>query len=357
MPPLRLAMLGAGNVAESYVRQIRRLREEGVDVELAAICSRSLDPARRLAEIFGIAECGTDIAALLSRKDIDAVIVLTPMQCHAEHVRLALASGKHVLSEKTLAASAEEGRGLTALAAERGLILRAAPFTTLSPVFRDARRRLERSEIGEALCCRALYGWEGPDWADWFFRPGAGALRDLGVYALTTLTGLLGPVASVFALASAVEAGGRGQGLQLSLRFASGCVGAVTTGFGLGKFQASGIEIYGSAGTLQFVGQDWDPKGLQLWTTDTGCWQMFDQEATWPWTDGVRDFCASIIEETAGDLSLDHALHVLDIIDQALASLDGGMPMPVSSRFELPRLHPRADGSKAQRNHNPLTLT
>ena len=204
MPPLRLAMLGAGNVAESYVRQIRRLREEGFDVELAAICSRSLDPARRLAEIFGIPECGTDIAALLSRKDIDAVIVLTPMQCHAEHVRLALASGKHVLSEKTLAASAEEGRGLTALAAERGLILRAAPFTTLSPVFRDARHRLERGEIGEALCCRALYGWEGPDWADWFFRPGAGALRDLGVYALTTLTGLLGPVASVFALASAV---------------------------------------------------------------------------------------------------------------------------------------------------------
>jgi len=83
MPPLRLAMLGAGNVAESYVRQIRRLREEGFDVELAAICSRSLDPARRLAEIFGIPECGTDMAALLSRKDIDAVIVLTPMQCHA----------------------------------------------------------------------------------------------------------------------------------------------------------------------------------------------------------------------------------------------------------------------------------
>lgn len=357
MPPLRLATLGAGNVAESYVRQIRRLREEGVDVELAAICSRRLDPARRLAEIFRIAESGTDIAALLARKDIDAVIVLTPMQYHAEHVRLALASGKHVLSEKTLAASAVEGRGLAALAAERGLLLRAAPFTPLSPVFRDARRRLERGEIGEALCCRALYGWEGPDWSDWFFRPGAGALRDLGVYALTTLTGLLGPVASVFALASAVEPGGRGQGLQLSLRFASGCVGTVTTGFGLRKFQTSGIEIYGGAGTLQFVGQDWDPKGLQLWTTKTGCWQLFELEATWPWTDGVRDFCASIVEGTASDLSLDHALHVLDIIDQALASLDRGLPMPVSSHFELAKSRPREAGSKAQRNHNPLTLT
>jgi len=357
MPPLRLAMLGAGNVAESYVRQIRRLREEGLDVELAAICSRRSEPARRLAEIFGIAESGTDIAALLSRRDIDAVIVLTPMQCHAEHVRLALASGKHVLSEKTLAASAEEGRRLAVLAAERGVLLRAAPFTTLSPVFRDARRRLERGEIGEPLCCRALYGWEGPDWADWFFHPGAGALRDLGVYALTTLTGLLGPVASVFSLASAVEAGGRGQGLQLSLRFASGCVGTVTTGFGLRKFRTSGIEIYGSAGTLQFVGQDWDPKGLQLWRADTACWQLFEQEATWPWTDGVRDFCASIIEGTAGDLSLDHALHVLDIIDQALASLDGGLPMPVASRFALPRSQSRAEGSKAQPIHNPLTLT
>jgi predicted dehydrogenase len=350
-------MLGAGNVAESYVRQIRRLREEGVNVELAAICSRSLDPARRLAEIFGIAESGTDIAALLSRKDIDAVIVLTPMQCHAEHVRLALASGKHVLSEKTLAASAEEGCGIAALAAERGLLLRAAPFTTLSPVFRDARHRLERGEIGEALCCRALYGWEGPDWADWFFRPGAGALRDLGVYALTTLTGLLGPVASVFAQASEVKPDDHGQGLQLSLRFTSGCVGTITTGFGLRKFQTSGIEIYGSAGTLQFVGQDWDPKGLQLWTAETGCWRLFEEDATWPWTDGVRDFCASIIEGASGDLSIDHVLHVLDIIDQALASLDCGMPMAVASRFAPPSLRSRLDMNKSHRIHNPLTLT
>ena len=41
MSTLKLALLGAGNVAESYVRQIRRLREEGMDVELAAICGRT----------------------------------------------------------------------------------------------------------------------------------------------------------------------------------------------------------------------------------------------------------------------------------------------------------------------------
>ena len=127
--------------------------------------------------------------------------------------------------------------------------------------------------------------------------------------------------------------------------FDSSCVrrkvasGSITTGFGLRKFQTSGIQIYGSAGTLQFIGQDWDPKGLQLWTAETGCWRLVEESATWPWTDGVRDFCASIIEGASGDLNrTDHVLHVLDIIDQALASLDCGMPMAVASRFAPPSL-------------------
>jgi predicted dehydrogenase len=357
MLSLRIALLGAGNVAESYVRQIRRLREEGLAVELVAICSRSSESASRLAAKFGIVESGTDINAVMERKDIDAVIVLTPMQSHADHVRQSLSSGKHVLSEKTLATTAEEGRGLAALAASRGLHLCAAPFTTLSPVFHDALRRLNQDQIGQPFSCRALYGWAGPDWADWFYQPGAGALRDLGIYPLTTLTGLLGPVISVFCMASDIQPDGRGRGnLQLSLHFASGCIGTVTTGFGMQKYRASGMEIYGSTGTLQFMGHDWDPKGLELWTTENGCWQQFEADTPWPWTDGMRDFCQTITEGCSSELNIAQALHVLEIIDQALASLDKGRPMAVTSRFDPVKPRPLADSATMHLNHNPLTL-
>lgn len=356
MPPLRIALLGAGNVAESYVLQIRRLREEGLAVELVAICSHGSESASRLAARFGVGEIVTDARAVMERKDIDAVIVLTPMQKHADHVRQSLSSGKHVLSEKTLATTAEEGRELAAMAASRGLHLCAAPFTTLSPVFHDALRRLHQGQIGQPLSCRALYGWAGPDWADWFYQPGAGALRDLGIYPLTTLTGLLGPVSSVFCMASGTQHNGQCRGcLQLSLHFASGCIGTVTTGFGMQKYRASGIEIYGSSGTLQFMGNDWDPRGLEVWTTANGCWQQFEADTPWPWTDGVRDFCQSIQEGRSSEMSIAQALHVLEIIDQALASLGIGQPMAVGSRFDPVKPRSMADRTARKPNHNPLT--
>ncbi len=358
MPSLRIAIIGAGNVAESYVRQIRRLREAGLAVDLVAICGRSSDSASRLAAKFGIAESGTDVKVIMDRKDIDAVIVLTPMQSHAELVSLSLNSGKHVLCEKTLAATAEEGRGLATLAANRGLSLVAAPFTTLSPVFHRALHLLEQHEIGRPLSCRAIYGWDGPDWADWFYQPGAGALRDLGIYPLTTLTGLLGPVSSVFAMASNAEPKNPGRaGLQLSLRFASGCIGTITTGFGMQKYRASGIEIHGSAGTLQFMGHDWDPKGLEVWTRANGFWQQFEADIAWPWTEGVLDFCQTIIEGRESEFGIAQTLHVLEIIDQTLHSLESGQPRTVASRFEPLRPRPLADSAASHLAHNPLTLT
>jgi integrase len=59
---------------------------------------------------------------------------------------------------------------------------------------------LRRGDIGPVVGARGRYGWAGPDWTDWFYKHGGGALFDLGVYNLTTLTGWLGPVRRVTAM-------------------------------------------------------------------------------------------------------------------------------------------------------------
>ena len=106
---------------------------------------------------------------------------------------------------------------------------------------------------------RALYGWAGPDWATWFHEKDAGPLRDLGVYGLTTLTGLLGAVRSVHALANNRDAGDERapDNFQLSLEFSTGCLATLATGYVQQKYKTPGIELYGARGMLQYVGQDW----------------------------------------------------------------------------------------------------
>ena len=47
---------------------------------------------------------------------------------------------------------------------------------------------------------RARYGWAGPTWTRWFYEEGGGALFDVAIYNITTLTGLLGPVRRVVAM-------------------------------------------------------------------------------------------------------------------------------------------------------------
>ena len=359
MTKLRLAILGAGNVAESYIRQIRWLRDDGKDLELTAICGRTEEAAARLAFRFGIATHGTNYPALLERTDVDAVIILTPMQLHYEHARMALGAGKHVLVEKTLAGTAKDAGSLLDFARSKQRVLIAAPFTPLSPTFSVISQRIASGEIGDVLSARAIYGWAGPDWASWFHEEGAGPLRDLGVYGLTTLTGLIGPVRKIFSFGQVSRARhniGPPDNFQVSLEFESGCLGVLTTGYVHQKYRVPGIEIYGSSGTIQFVGQDWAPGGYEIWTNEAGCWHQYEAPHIWPWTDGVRDFCEAILEDRQPVCQPDHAIHVLDVIDKAIVSLRSGQSETVTSTFRKCNPAGASEAGPPHLNHNPLNL-
>jgi predicted dehydrogenase len=359
--PLRLAFIGTGDVAHSYAAAVRRLTDAGRPVALVAACGRRRQGAQDFALRHGIAAFADDPQAIFADPEIDAVAILTPMQSHGELAARALAAGKHVFVEKTLAGTPEAGRALADQARRAGLTLCAAPATPLSPVFRAARQAIAAGRIGRPVGARAVYGWAGPDWDGWFYAPGAGPLRDLGVYALTTLTGLLGPVAAVQAMALRAETERRIGGrvvrmtepdmVALTLMFRQGCLGTLLTGFSMQKLRTPGIEIYGTAGTLQFIGQDWNPQGLEVWTNEAGSWSVSEGSAEWDWTEGLRDFCEALLSGRAPQADLDQTLHVLDIIAAAEASHGSGRRAEVGSGFTLPAEPAAADAPAPHRRH------
>ncbi len=341
-PPVRLGIAGCGNVLGAYLALAERLRSQGL-ADVAALCGRERQRAAAQAA-WPSAQFLTDYAALLARDDVEAVVILTPMAAHGAMAKAALQAGKHVLVEKPLAVHLAEARELADLARNSRGHLVCAPFTLLSPTFQTIARRLGRGDIGKVVSARGRYGWAGPDWTDWFYKPGGGALFDLGVYNLTTLTGWLGPVRRVAAMTGVAVAGRTVDGkavrveaddnAQVLLDFGEGCLAAVTTGFNIQQYRGPGLELFGTEGTICLLGDDWDPDGYELWQNSAGCWQCFKEtQPEWPWTDGLRHLVECIHHQTKPLVTPEHACHVLEVMLLAQASGRDRQARTVESTF------------------------
>jgi predicted dehydrogenase len=358
--PLRIGIAGCGNVLGAYLTAIERLQHDGW---AEAVAIAGLPRHRERAAATGIPSFHDDYRDMLRREDVDIVVVLTPMPEHARMAREALDAGKHVVLEKPLGVNLEEGRQLLAAAQASSASFVCAPFTTLSPTFNTILDRLRRGDIGKVTAARGRYGWAGPDWADWFYKPGGGALFDLGVYNIATLTGWLGPVRRVSAM-SGVAVSERlinGQtvrpqtddNVNLLLDFGDACFASVLCGFTIQQYRGPAIELYGTEGTINLLGDDWDPDGYEIWQNAAGCWQLFKEtQPEWPWTDGLRHLVQCLREGTEPQVTPEHAFHVLEVMLCAQDAARDGQTRAVESTFAPPRASALTPAVAAHRVHD-----
>ena len=144
--PFRLGIIGAGSRGQELVRSF--LRVPGVKVVAAA----DVYPLRfaQLNETCGYqVPSHADFRALLDRKDLDAVIVATPLGLHAEHVVPALESGHHVYGEKTMAYTIEDAAKIIHATTAHKRIFQVGHQYRYSPWIRAAVARVQQGEIGD----------------------------------------------------------------------------------------------------------------------------------------------------------------------------------------------------------------
>ena len=322
---------------------IERLSARG-KVKLIVACDADGQKAHQAQARFAIPRLARDYQAVVTADDVDLVLVLTAMPAHGPITWAALEAGKHVLVEKPMAVTLPEARELLALAKRSTGHLVCAPHIILSNTYQTMWRSIAAGDIGKPLSARALYGWAGPAWTPWFYRRGGGSLFDLGVYNITSLTGIFGPARRITALAGvaipervigdervAVEAD---DNVHLLMDFGDNVYASVATGFTIQKYRCAGLEIYGSAGTIQMLGEDWAPKGYELWQNSAGCWQLYENtDPTWTWPDGLRHLVECIQEGTRPIIQPEHAFHVLEIMIKAQESGRDGQARAIESTF------------------------
>jgi predicted dehydrogenase len=128
----------------------------------------------------------------------------------------------------------------------------------------------------------------------------------------------------------------------------------VTTGFTIQQYRCPAVEIYGSEGTIQMLGDDWAPRGYELWQNGMGCWQLFKETApAWPWTDGLRHLVECIRDGSEPIIRPEHAYHVLEIMLKAEAAGQDGQARTIESTFTPPSFEVAAPGTPAHLIHNP----
>ncbi len=140
-----MGAVGYGYWGPNVVRNLL----ESPDCDFRVLCDA--DPSR--LEKFRARHAGvaveTRLDALLANHDLDAVYVATPVSTHFGIVSAALEAGKHVMVEKPLAASVEEGEALCRLARERGLVLMVGHTFVYSPPVIKVKSLLDAGTLGD----------------------------------------------------------------------------------------------------------------------------------------------------------------------------------------------------------------
>jgi predicted dehydrogenase len=154
MQDVTLAIVGAGEFGSRYVESLRTVP----GAKLRWICDLDRARAERLASKVKDVRIANDIETLCGDADLDAVIVVTPESAHRQVAEPALRAGKHVIVEKPLATSEEDGKAIIAAARESEKLLMTAFLLRF-----DYRYARLQQRLGELGTIRNLYAYRNFD--------------------------------------------------------------------------------------------------------------------------------------------------------------------------------------------------
>jgi len=375
---VKLGLVGIGDIAiKSYLPTIAGLR--GSKIDFVAACDVVEERAKKAKE-FGARKCYTDYYEMLKKEDIELIVNTTPFKLHAPFTIAAAKAGKHVLVQKPLATTLEDGKAMIEAARKARVKLGAEPSNHLDPWCQEAKRLIAEGAIGKACfarCRSAHFGSESrPTYVsrEWKYRRDlAGvvniALFDLGGYAINQLTELLGHAKRVAAFSGLalperfirkeqaeleyMEPYGPmraksdvDDNAMLILDFGEGVLAGVETNYCFRTCVHSltpGLEVHGTEGSIYLetpqgplvVYSDREEyAGLKGWFTGGAPSKGFSPpQGGWGEYKSVEHMADCILEDKEPLLRGEHALHVLEIMVKAIESAETGRAMNLSTAF------------------------
>ncbi len=360
MSPLGIGIVGAGSIGIRGALAHLALPDIQDKARAVAVCDPVPGRAEAAVAKYGAGADYETLDELLADPNVDAVTICSPIGLHFEQGLAAIRAGKHVHFNKTMTTTADEALELIALAKEKGVKLVSSPGQMVRPVNKVIRELVQGGGLGELswAVAGAAFGTyhenedlrKGDDVLSnvnpsWYWRkPGGGPLYDMTVYALHTLTGVLGPARRVAAMSGVriPTREWRGESYPVdaddntgilidfgggAFAFAHGTVAGTVSGFGQPSFFGTKGSIVGT----DLNGKSLVPEGEPFYGpyavgehAEIGEGHVFQDLMSL--VDWVREGTPSVA-------TAEHAAHVVEIIEAAYRAAETGITQELKTSF------------------------
>jgi predicted dehydrogenase len=333
LPEIRVALIGCGGVVAKYRRSYMRI----AGARVVAAVDANVEEARAAAAELGASRASADIGAALE-SDVDAVVISTPNYLHAEHACAALRAGKHVLLQKPMARSVEEGKAILRARDESGKQLGIYMNLLEHPLFHDLKALIAGASLGEValfsarLAHRGGLQWGGPDrnWRASRAATGGGSFIQLGVHYQHLMRWLLGQGVSRCQAMTTNFACRHLEGDDLALvqyELSEGSLGEIQTSW---CCQEEHVSVLGTKGSfhyrdnqvVEFSGTGGEFYGECLHLRGDGDTERFEPVLAPPWDDAVnpynqhRRFIEALQSAGAVDVSGEEGLEDVRLVEK-----------------------------------------
>lgn len=335
MKKVKWGIIGAGGIADRRTMPGMELAD---NAEIYAVMEVDMEMAESLRAKYKAAKAYDNEEDLLADPDVEAVYIASPVVYHRKQAFMAADAGKHILLEKPIALTVEEGQEVIDYCKSKGVLL-ATGFMMRYHAYHQAMKKLvDEGKLGQIVSCRAQLTCWYPDipgnWRQAKSTSGGGALMDMGVHCLDLIQYITGykakraaGMASTLTFDYEVEDSG-----AMLIELENGAICQIESHFNIPDAAARGrFEIYGTKGSMLAEGTISQVEGgkLDVMISDDSLAYdaKQDRNEVEPmkvevefgnmYTKEIESFSDSILNNTPVEVPAEDAVQVQEVIQSA----------------------------------------
>ncbi len=193
MKKLKFGIIGAGGIAD---RRMLPAMLNAKNAEITAVMEINGDLAEKLRVKYNAKYAYTNEEELLKNSEIDAVYIASPVVFHARQAKLAADYGKHILLEKPIAMTTQEGEEVLRHCEEKGVKIAAGFMMRFGAHVMSMKKAVQEGKIGQVVSGYSQFTlWlpkEEGNWRQVKAKSGGGSLMDMGVHCIDLMEYILG---------------------------------------------------------------------------------------------------------------------------------------------------------------------